>query len=46
MKEKRRNDDFIVDDDGIGYRDDGEEIYDYEEAPKSKRAKVEVSFRF
>jgi len=32
-----------VDDDGLGYRDDGEEIYDYEEVPKSKRAKVEVS---
>lgn len=30
-QEKRRNDDFIVDDEGIGYRDDGGELWEFEE---------------
>jgi len=31
-----------VDDDGLGYRDDGEDIMDYDEKPTNKRPKVEV----
>lgn len=30
-QDKRRNDDFIVDDDGYGYVDKGGEIWEYED---------------
>lgn len=49
IQDLRRNDDFIVDDDGYGYRDHGGEIWeqDYEEeedgAKKKKKRKVDVS---
>jgi len=35
----RRNDDFIVDDDGIGYKDKGGEIWEYEDAEPKNGAK-------
>ena len=41
--DKRKNDDFIVDDDGYGYRDHGGEIWDrdgdYDEGGKKKKKK-------
>lgn len=48
----RRNDDFIVDDDGYGYRDHGGEIWEQDEdgmdddrdgAKKKKKRKLDVS---
>lgn len=44
----RRNDDFIVDDDGYGYRDHGGEIWEADEddvedgGKKKKKRKLEV----
>lgn len=49
-QDKRRNDDFIVDDDGYGYQDKGGEIWEYEdvhdnEGNKGKKSrKLNVSF--
>ena len=37
--DKRKNDDFIVDDDGFGYADKGGEIWDHDEAQDSKIGK-------
>lgn len=31
LQEKRQNDDFIVDDEGYGYKDKGGEIWEYNE---------------
>ena len=31
LQEQRRNDDFIVDDEGYGYKDKGGEIWEYQE---------------
>ena len=49
LQDTRRNDDFIVDDDGYGYRDHGGEIWDVDEedgdkeaAKKRKKKKLEV----
>jgi hypothetical protein len=46
-QDKRRNDDFIVDDDGFGYRDHGGEIWEVSDAPedggKKKKRKLDVS---
>lgn len=51
MQDTRRNDDFIVDDDGYGYRDHGGEIWEVDEgedggdkeaAKKRKKKKLEV----
>jgi DNA polymerase alpha subunit p180 N terminal len=46
----RRNDDFIVDDDGYGYRDHGGEIWEGDDADedgaankKNKKRKLDVS---
>lgn len=32
LQQQRQDDDFIVDDDGFGYKDKGGEIWEYEEA--------------
>ena len=45
---ERRDDDFIVDDEGFGYKDHGGEIWEYNEsgvdaAKKSKKRKLNVS---
>lgn len=50
-KEARRNDNFIVDDDGFGYVDRGGEIWEYEDhqmygqskGKKQKKTNVKVS---
>ena len=50
-KEARKNDDFIVDDDGFGYVDRGGEIWEYEDhqmygqskGKKQKKTNVKVS---
>lgn len=31
LRKERINDDFIVDDEGYGYKDDGGEVWEYEE---------------
>ena len=36
---ERRDDDFIVDDEGFGYKDTGGEIWEVAEQEKSKAAK-------
>ena len=46
-QDERRNDDFIVDDEGIGYRDFGGEIWEQEddgeeEGAKRKKRKIDV----
>ena len=51
----RRNDDFIVDDEGYGYRDHGGEIWEYEDDGEdqdgngkkktNKKRKLDVSFK-
>ena len=49
LRKDRMNDDFIVDDEGYGYKDDvGGEIWEYEEdengnAKKKKQRKLNVS---
>jgi hypothetical protein len=48
LQDMRRNDDFIVDDDGYGYRDHGGEIWEADEdevedgGKKKKKRKLEV----
>jgi hypothetical protein len=50
LQDTRRNEDFIVDDDGYGYRDHGGEIWEVDEegdgdkegAKKKKKRKLEV----
>jgi len=51
-QDARRNDDFIVDDDGFGYADKGGEIWEYEDddedqqrGKKKKRGETNVSVR-
>ena len=49
IRKERMNDDFIVDDEGFGYKDDrGDEIWEYEEdengnQKKKKQRKLNVS---
>lgn len=39
LQDKRRNDDFIVDDDGFGYRDHGGEMWEVDEEQEDKQKK-------
>lgn len=50
LADRRRNDDFIVDDDGLGYRDHGGEIWEDDDEgegdhanKKNKKRKLDVS---
>ena len=47
IQNERRQDDFIVDDEGFGYKDEGGEIWENNEkvdaAKKSKKRKLNVS---
>lgn len=46
IQDSRKNDDFIVDDDGYGYRDNGGEIWEVnenrEDGGKKKKRKLDV----
>ena len=51
IRKERMNDDFIVDDEGYGYKDEGGEIWEYEEdengkQKKKKQRKIDVSIEF
>jgi len=51
IRKERMNDDFIVDDEGYGYKDEGGEIWEYEEdengkQKKKKQRKIDVSIVF
>ncbi len=47
LQDQRNNDDFIVDDDGYGYRDHGGEIWETDdqedEGGKKKKRKIDVN---
>ena len=48
IRKERINNDFIVDDEGYGYKDDGAEVWEYEEdeqgnKKKKKQRKLNVS---